>query len=179
MLGNQGSRHTRILGTALKIQYFGAIWSSLKRKDLQSYQTRSHTVFLYNTLSAGCIEKAVGMKTQGGAPPKGALNSENVTSRAQITSQYGPQDPQSQETRSSWEPPSDSKSNRGTCSNTVHHRISGVPLSAVEPLNTTLENSQKVNREVREPQTWRIIHSFREDLSQTQKINELCENSSK
>ena len=29
---DQGSRHTRILGNAFKIQYFGAIWSSLKRK---------------------------------------------------------------------------------------------------------------------------------------------------
>ena len=29
---NQGSRHTRILGHTFKIQYVGAIWSSLKRK---------------------------------------------------------------------------------------------------------------------------------------------------
>ena len=32
ILRNQGSRHTRILGNAFKIQYVGAIWSLLKRK---------------------------------------------------------------------------------------------------------------------------------------------------
>ena len=58
-------------------------------------------------------------------------------------SQYGPQDPQSQEARSSWEPSSDSKSYGETCNNTVDHRISGVPLSAVEPQNTTRENKVK------------------------------------
>ena len=65
-------------------------------------------------------------------------------------SQYGPQDPQSQEARSSWEPSSDSKSYGETCNNTVDHRISGVPLSAVEPQNTTRENKVK-----------RLIEKFR------------------
>ena len=52
------------LETPSKIQYFGAVWSSLKRKGLHFYQTRSHAVVLHNTLLAACIEKAVGMKTQ-------------------------------------------------------------------------------------------------------------------
>ena len=58
-------------------------------------------------------------------------------------SQYGQQDPQSQEARSSWEPSSDSKGYGETCGNTVDHRISGVPLSAVELQNTTHENKVK------------------------------------
>ena len=47
---NQGSRHTRILGNEFKILYFGAIWSSLKRKacnftklgHMQSFSTTHH-----------------------------------------------------------------------------------------------------------------------------------------
>ena len=35
-----------------------------QEKGLQFYQTRSHAVFLHNTLHAVCIEKAVRMKTQ-------------------------------------------------------------------------------------------------------------------
>ena len=58
-------------------------------------------------------------------------------------SQYGPQDPQSQEARSFWQPSSDSKSYGETCKNTVDHRISGVPLSAGEPQNTIRENKVK------------------------------------
>ena len=111
-------------------------------------------------------------------------------------SQYGPQDPQSQEARSSWEPSSDSKSYGEICNNTVDHRISGVPLSAVEPQNTTREN--KVKRLIEKFENHKHKESFIQDLSQTQKINkfrkesqdlipdmtntkifELCENSSK
>ena len=55
-------------------------------------------------------------------------------------SQYGEQDPQSQDARSSWEPSSDSKSYRETCDNTVDYRISEVPLSIVEQQDTTREN---------------------------------------
>ena len=38
---HQGSRHTRILGNAFKIQYFGAIWSSLKREAC-NFTKRGH-----------------------------------------------------------------------------------------------------------------------------------------
>ena len=83
-----------------------------------------------------------------------------------------------------------------TFNNTVDHRISGVPLSAVEPLNTIREN--KVKRLIEKFQNHKHKESFIQDLSQTQKINkfskesqdliadlknteifELCENSSK
>ena len=42
------------------------IWCDLKlahKKGLQFYQTLSHAIFLYNTLPASCIERAVCMKT--------------------------------------------------------------------------------------------------------------------
>ena len=54
----------RILGKLTKIQYIGAICSSLRRIGKQFYQTRSHAIVLYNTLPAICIEKAVCMKTK-------------------------------------------------------------------------------------------------------------------
>ena len=90
-------------------------------------------------------------------------------------SQYGPQDPQSQEARSSWEPSSDSKSYWETCSNTVDHRISGVPLSAVEPQNTTREN--KVKRLIEKFENHKHKESFIQDLSQTQKSNKFSKES--
>ena len=90
-------------------------------------------------------------------------------------SQYGPRDPQSQEARSSWEPSSDSKSYGEICSNTVDHRISGVPLSAVEPQNTTREN--KVKRLIEQFEILKHKESFFQDFSQTQKINKFSKES--
>ena len=83
-------------------------------------------------------------------------------------SQYGQHDPQSQEARSSWEPSSDSKRYGDTCSNTVDHRISGVPLSAVEPQNTLREN--EVKKLIEKIENHKHKESFLQDLSQTQKI---------
>ena len=80
-------------------------------------------------------------------------------------SQYGRQDPQSQEARSSWEASSDSKSYWEIWNNTVDHRLSGVPLSAVEPLNTIRENR------VKRIEKFENNESSIQDLSQTQKIN--------
>ena len=56
-------RCTKILGESTKIQYIGAIWSSLKEKDCSSIKTRSHAItFFSNTLLANCIEKVVCMR---------------------------------------------------------------------------------------------------------------------
>ena len=139
----QGSRHTRILGNAFKIQYF---WCNLKfaqERSLQFYQTRSHAVVLYNTLPAACIEKAVCMKTEDELHKKVRLTQRVLRVVLKSNSQYGLQDPQNQDARSSWEPSSDSKSYGEICNNTVDHRIPGVPLSAVEQQNTTRENKAK------------------------------------
>ena len=111
-------------------------------------------------------------------------------------SQYGQQDPQSQEARSSRDPSSDSKSYGEICSKIVDYRSSGVPLSAVEQQNTTREN--KVKRLIEMFENHQYKESFLQDLSQTQMIDkfskesqdliadlnnteifELCENSSK
>ena len=111
-------------------------------------------------------------------------------------SQYGPQDQQNQDARSSWEPSSDSKSYGEIRKNTVDCRTPGVPLSAVEQQDTTREN--KVKKLIEKFENHKQKESFLQDLSQTQKINkfsresqdliadlnnteifELCENSSK
>ena len=126
---NQGSRHTRILGNAFKIRYFGAILKLAQEKGLQIYQTRSHAVVLYNTLLAACIEKAVCMKTQDELYQKVRLTPRVTRVVLKLNSQFGHQDLQSQDARSSWEPSSDSKSYGETCNNTVDNKISGVPLS--------------------------------------------------
>ena len=95
-------------------------------------------------------------------------------------SQYGQQDPQSQDARSSWEPSSDSESYGETCNNTVVYRISGVPLSAVEQQNTTRGNKVKrlIEKFVNHKQRKSFIQDLIADLNNTE-IFEVCENSSK
>ena len=80
-------------------------------------------------------------------------------------SQFGQQGPQRQDTRSSWEPSSDSKSCGEICNNTVDHRISGVPLSAFEPQNTIRENH--VKKLIEKFEDHKHKESFFQDLSQT------------
>ena len=101
-------------------------------------------------------------------------------------------DTQNQDARSSWEPSSDSNSYGETCNRTVGHRITGLPLSAVEPQNTIREN--KVKRLIEKFENHKNKNSLIQDLIQTEKINrfskesqdlidieifELCETSSK
>ena len=61
---NQGSFHTKILGSLIRTQCIGAIKKLAQRKGLQFYQTQSHAIVLYNTQPVICIEKAVCMKTK-------------------------------------------------------------------------------------------------------------------
>ena len=136
------------------------------------------------------------MKTQDELHQKTRLTPRMSRVVLKSNSQDGPQDAQSQEARSSWESPSESKSFGETCSNTVDHRVSGVPLSAVEPQNSIRE--KKVKRLIVKFENHKHKESFIQDLSQTQKINkfskesqdlvadlnnteifELCKNSSK
>ena len=90
-------------------------------------------------------------------------------------SQCGPQDPQSQEARSSWEPSSDSKSCGEIFNNTVDHSISGVLLSAVEARNAIREN--KVKRVIEKLENHKRKDSLIQDLSQTKKINKFTKES--
>ena len=55
ILRNQGSRHKIILGSAFKIQYFGAIWSSLKRKTC--YLTKHGRMQSFSTIH--CLQLAL------------------------------------------------------------------------------------------------------------------------
>ena len=139
------------------------------RERLAFFQTRSHAVVLYNTPLAACIEKAVCMNTQDELYHKVRLTPRVPRVVFKSNSQYGQQDPRSQEARSSWDPSSDSKSYGETCSNILDHRISGVPLSAVEQQNTTRQNKVKKLIEKFDHQ---YKESFFQDLkNQTQKIN--------
>ena len=92
-----------------------------------------------------------------------------------MNSQYGLQDPQNQDARSSWEASSDSKSYGETCNNTVDHRILGVPLSEVEQQNTRREN--KVKKLIEMFENHKYKESFLQYLSQTQKINKFSKES--
>ena len=153
ILRSQGSRHTRILGNALKIQYVGNL-KLAQEKGLQFYQTRSHAVALYNTLPAACIEKAVCMKTQDELHQKMRFtprvprvvlksNSQHAWSCKIHITKMQDHLGNHQVTRTV---------TGKLVTRIVDHRISGVPLSAAEPQKTTRENNVK-RLEVREPQT--------------------------
>ena len=145
---------------------------------------------------AACIEKSVCMKTQDELYQKVRLTPRVPRGVLKSNPQYGPQDPQSQEARLSWELSCDSKSYGETCNITVDYRILGIPLSTVEQQDTNREN--KVKKLIEKFESHKHEESFLQDLSQTQKINqfskesqdliadmknteifELCENSSK
>ena len=165
---NQGSRHTRILGNTFKTQFVGAIWSSPNRKACNF--TRLGHMQSFSTTH--CLQLAL---TQDELFQKVRLTPRVPRVVRKWNSQYGPQDPQSQEARSSWDPSSASKSYGEICSNTVNHRISGVPLSAVEPRNTIREN--KVKRLIEKFENHKHKESVFQDLSQTQKINKFSKES--
>ena len=174
-------------------------WCKMKlaqEKGLQFYQTRSHAVVLCDTLPAACIEKAVCMKTTDELYQKVRFTPRVPRVVPKSNSQYGPQNPQNQDARTSWEPSSDSKRFGEICNNTVDHRRCAVPLSAVEQQNTTHEN--KAKRLIEKFENHKHKESFIQDLRQTENINkiskesqdliavtnnteifELCENSSK
>ena len=147
-------------------------WCNLKpsqERGLHFYQTRSHAVLLCNTLPAARIEKAVCMKTTDELYQKVLLTPRVPRVVLKSNSQYGLQDPQNQDARSSWAPSSDSKSYGDTCNNTVDHKVAAVPLSAVEQQNTTREN--KVKRLIEKFENHKHKDSFIQNLRQTEKIN--------
>ena len=128
------------------------------------YQTQSHAIVLHNTQPAACSEKAVCMKTQEELYQKVRL-----TGCVKSNSQCGQQDLRGQDARSSWDPPSDSKSYEETSNNAVDFRIPGIPLSTVEQQDTTREN--KVKKLIEKFENHQHKESFLQDFSQTQKIN--------
>ena len=130
--------------TKPRIAPYNNIWKLLQNTVFWcNLKLAPHAVVLHNTLLAACIEKAVCVKTQDELYQKVPLTPRVPRVVLKSNSQYGQQDPQSHEARSSWDPSSDSKSYGETCSNILDYRISGVPLSAVEQQNTTRENKVK------------------------------------
>ena len=130
-------------------------------------------------------------ENEEGALPTSTLNSKIATGCTQSE-----QDQRDQDARSSWDPPSESKSYRETSNNAVDSRIPGIHLSTVEQQDTNRQN--KVKKMIEKLENHHHKESCLQDLSQTQKINkfseesqdliaemnsteifELCENSSK
>ena len=144
-----------------------------QEKDLQFFQTRSHAVVLYTTLLAACIETAVCVKTQDELYQKVRLTLREPRVVLKSNSQCGPQDPQSQDARSSWEPSSDSKSYWEVFNNTMDQYLE--PLAAVEQQNTIRED--KVKKLVEKFENHKHNESFIQDLKQTQKINKFSQES--
>ena len=153
-------------------------WCNLElvqERGLQFYQTRSHAVVLYDTLAVACIERAVCMKTTDELCQKVCLTPRAPRVVLKLNSQHGLQDPQNQGARSSWEPSRDLNSYGEACNRTVDHRTAGVPLSAVEPRNTTREN--KVERLIEKSENHQNKNSLIQDLRQTEKINKFTQES--
>ena len=102
-------------------------------------------------------------ENSGGALPQGVLNSENATSRAKNPTRNmvhkihkGKKQDHLGNHRAI------RKVTGKLCSNTVDHRISGVPLSAVEPQNTTREN--EVKRLIEKFENHKHKESFSQDF---------------
>ena len=155
-------------------------WCNLKlaqKRGLQFYQTRSHAIVLNNTLPADCIEKAVCMKTK-----EEPFHKENLTPRlrrvvVKANSHSGQQDQQDQDARTSCDQPSGSQSFGETWCKNVDFRISGIPLSAVEPQET--HRKDKVKSLIQQFESHPNKESFLLDLSKTEEINTFSEESKK
>ena len=97
-------------------------------RGLQFYQTRSHAIVLHDTLPAFCIEKTVCMKTKEKLYLKVRSTPRLPRVVLKAKSHSGQQDQREQDTRSSRDQHSESKSYRETWNNAVDYRIPGMPL---------------------------------------------------
>ena len=173
---SQGLFHTKILGNLTRIQYTGAIQNSLRRGELQSYQTRSHAIVIFDTLPAVCNEKVVCMKTKDELYQKGTLDSEGTEgciknrTRKLVYKINGEQD-----ARTSCGQPSGSKMPWETGSNTVDYRNFGVLLSTVEQQDT--HRKDKVKKLIEKFENHPNKESFLRDFKQTKEINEFSKES--
>ena len=171
----------------------------------------SHVPTSSSTAKSPIASKSPGILTAAGKPEnrtrRNSKSDAASSSQVRLTprlprvvlranSQRGQQVLRSQDARSSWDPPSESKSYGETWNNAVDCRIPGIPLSTFEQKDTTREN--KVKKFIEKFENHQHKESLYQDLSQTQKINkfseqskdliadtdnteifELCENSSK
>ena len=153
-------------------------WCNLKlaqERGLQFYQTRSHEIVLYDTVPAVCIEKAVCVKTKEELHQEVRLTLRLSLVVLEANLHSGQQDQRDQDARSSWDPPSESKSYRETWNNAVDYRILGTPISTVEQKDTN--RHIKVKKLIEKFETNQHKESFLQDFSQTQKINKFSKES--
>ena len=94
--------------------------------------------------TAVCIEKAENMKTKEELHLKVRLTPRLQRVVLKANSHSGQQDQRDQDARSSWDPPSESKSYRETWNNAVDCRIPGVPLSTIEQQDTNRQKFEKI-----------------------------------
>ena len=106
------------------------------------YQALSHAIVLYNTQPAACIEKAVSIRSQEELYQKVRSTPRLPRVVLRANSQRGQQDQREQDARTSWDPPSESKSYRDTW-NTIDYIISGILPSTVEQQDTNRQNKVK------------------------------------
>ena len=118
-------------------------WCNLKlaqQRGLQSYQTRSNAVILYDTLPAEFVEKAICMKAGDQLyEGQGVILRPRVVLKAH--SQSDSQDLPVQEARSSWESQQDAESCGETRSNTAAYRIPGFSISTVKLQDARRQNN--------------------------------------
>ena len=147
-----------------------------QKTGLQFYQTRSHSIVLYNTLPAICIEKAVCMKTKEELYHKIYQSSRLPRVVLKPNSQTGQQDQPDQEARKSSDHQSVSGSYEETRSGKVDYRIPGIPHSTVQQPDTNRRESKKLIQQF-------DIHPSKEfvlqDLNKTEEISTFSERSKK
>ena len=127
-------------------------WCNLRvaqNKGLQSYQTRSNAIILYNTLSAMCIEKVV-IRKSGEELYRKMYQSPITPQRLKPNLNYERQDTTSSDARTSLDH-SDKHGGtfRETCRGEMDFRIRGLPHSAVQD-----------HDHIRKKAVQKLIHQF-------------------
>ena len=100
------------------------------------------------------------MKTKEELYPKIRLTPRLPRVVLKANSHSGQQDQRDRDVRSSWDPPSESRSYRDTWNNAADYRIPVIPLSIVEQQDTNRQNKvKKLIEKVREPSAQGILPS--------------------
>ena len=154
-------------------------WCNLnlaQRKGLRVYQTRSHAITLSNTLPVICIEKVVCMKTvkelyckihQSTRLPRVTLvsNSQHVQKHVLIT-----------DSRKSYDRKNEVHEHTETCGSIcVEFRITGIPHSAVEQLETN--RKEKVRRSIEQFENHPNRNMLVKNFEKSEEINHFSQES--
>ena len=153
-------------------------WCNLKlaqKKGLQCSQTRSHAMVLCNILPAGCIEKAVCMKTKEELFHK--VNQSPRLPRVLLkpNSQRGQQDQPDQEARKNSDHQSVSGIYGESRSGNVDCRIPDIPHSTVQQQDTN--RRETVKKLIQQFENHPNKEFFLQDLNKNEEINTFSEKS--